>query len=120
MPDDSLKVRRTDLRFRDVLEKAGFKNKGYVWNEMFMYAASDASIASATLWTVALAAAIIFGVLTIFCDVRAAVACTLTVVVIDVDLVGLMVAWDVPLNAVAFTVIVVGWAGIKRRTTPSR
>ena len=61
-----------------------------------------------TLTTVFVAAAVIFAVVAVFCDVRAAVACTTTVLIIDIDLVGLMAAWDVPLNAVAFTVIVMG------------
>ena len=106
--DDTVAANRVDHKYRDIMDDAGFDGKAYVWSEMFMYGVSDSVVRDFTLMSVVIASAVIFAVVAAFLDVRAAVACTATVLVVDIDLVGLMVAWEVPLNAVAFTVIVMG------------
>ena len=106
--DDTIAANRVRGKYEDVVDDAGFEDEAYVWSEMFMYGASDSVVRGFTFASVCIASVVIFAVVAAFLDVRAAVACTTTVLIVDVDLVGLMVAWDVPLNAVAYTVIVMG------------
>ena len=106
--DDTRAAFRVDNKYRELVDAAGYEDAAYVWSEMFMYGVGDAVIREYTFTSVCIALAVIFAVVAAFLDVRAALACTATVLVVDIDLVGLMVAWDVPLNAVAYVVIVMG------------
>lgn len=64
--DDTIRAHRVDLRYRDLIEDAGFGRcdaedaksgcDAYLWNEMFMYGVSDSLIHGMTLATVAAAA----------------------------------------------------------------
>ena len=96
--DDTIAANRVREKYEDVVDDAGFGDEAYVWSEMFMYGASDSVVRGFTFASVCIASVVIFAVVAAFLDVRAAVACTTTVLIVDVDLVGLMVAWDVPLS----------------------
>ena len=99
-------------RLEAVLQREGF-DTGFVFSEGFLNAESDVAIWTLTWTNMVYALAVIFGIMLLFNPLPIAVWITVCVAFIDLDLLGVLWAVDLKLNAVSYVNLV-------RRTARAR
>ena len=90
-----------EVELNDKITEMGLE--GYAWIDEFGFADADASIKTATIRSLATAIVVVMAIMSLLMDAGSAVCIFICVAFIDVDLLGMLYVWNVSLNSVSYS-----------------
>ena len=90
----------------EIDDQLGGKNEGFLFHINFMYSYLASIIAILTIENLVFAGIGVFAIMAILMDIRMAILVTITIGMIDIDLIGWMVLNNVSLDSLSYAELV--------------
>lgn len=103
-PDDSKTVYIEENQLNDYFKASSFD--GFAFHIVYGYADGDDIMPSYIVQNLAFATSVVFLLMFFLMDLPSAITILLCLIMIDLDLLGLMYLWDVKINSVSFSALV--------------